>query len=165
MKVNIDEGTFNKAISQGKLELAEWFLENACPVNDTAYIQNFNIGILNWLNSKNIFISKQCLSNVIDRTGDAAVVQWFIDNGVVIDGSALISCIRNTRNELLWDLMKISKISLCVDAFRAAIMAENIDVLDFLKTNKCKTDETVTEIAMKYKKKLSLKWLVMNDMF
>jgi hypothetical protein len=165
MKVNIDEGTFNKAISEGKLELANWLLLNSCPYDLSVYVQNLNLQVLNWLKSKDIDIPKNCLSDVIDKSSDLAVISWFISNGVSVNHSALNSCIRNKKNELLFHLMEQSNLTLNYESFKTAILAENITVLDYLKTGSLTIDENITELAMKSKKKLSLKWLVLNNLF
>lgn len=162
MKVTIDASTFNKAIRQGKLELAEWLITNSCPVDSSVYIQNFDITILHWLKSKDIQIPKNCLSDVIDKTGDLDVIKWFQKNGAIINSNCLNSCIRNSRNTLFFEFLQKNKIP--DDAFKVAILSENIQILDFLK-EKIKIDEEIVEIAMKNKKKESLKWLVLNDLF
>lgn len=165
MKVIIDEAVFNKAIAEEKLELAEWLLENNCPCDDIAYVQNFNIQVLEWLQQKHIPMSKECLGYVIDKTDDLLTINWFIKNGATINQDSLQSCIRNNRNEIFWSLLKKTKISLNKDYFRTAIMSENIEVLNYLFQNEIKCDEEIVELAMKNKKKNSLKWLIKNDLF
>lgn len=165
MKVTIDEIVFNKAIKEGKLELAQWLLDQGCTVDDTAYIQNFNQSVLNWVYSKNIPMARTVLSNVISNTGDISVINWFITNGSLIDVNSLLSCISSNRNELFWELFKKKPITLGLDACKAAIIAENIEILEHLKIINAPFDESVTELAMKFKKKISLKWLVSNDLF
>jgi hypothetical protein len=165
MKITIDEIVFNKAIQQGKLEVAQWLLEQGCSVDSTAYVQNFNEIVLQWLYSKNIPMSKTVLSHVISNTGDISIINWFIKNGAIVDNSSLISAISNNRNELFWELFKKKNIILGVEACKAAVMAENIEILNHLKIINAPFEESVTEIAMKFKKKTSLKWLVSNDLF
>ena len=165
MKITIDEGIFNKAISLGKLELADWLLTQGCPTDELCYLQNFDTKILNWLNYRSMPVPKSCLSSVIDRTGDLPVINWFLEKGVLIDAPALLSCIKTGRNELFNFLSKKANVVVGIDGFNAAIMSENVTMLNYLKSIGCKTDETSVEIAMKFKKKESLKWLVMNDMF
>lgn len=163
MKVIIDEVVFNKAIAEEKLQLAEWLLENGCPCDDTSYVQNFDILILNWLKSKNIAMSKDCLSNVIDKKADINTINWFIDNGAIVNSDVLISCIRNNRNEILWNIKR--NIELSSMYYKPAIIAENIEVLDHLLNKNIQMDSSIPEIAMKYGKKASLKWLIKNDLF
>jgi hypothetical protein len=165
MKITIDESTFNKALSLGKLELADWLIDQGCPSDNLCYIQNFDIKVLEWLNIKNIIVPKSCLSDVIDKTGDMKVVTWFLEKGVLVDMGSLLACIRNERNDLFMILVKKTNLTLGVDAFKTAIMAENLVMLDYLKSINCKSDETLIEISMKYKKKNSLKWLVTNGFF
>lgn len=163
MKITIDETTFNKAIREGKLELAEWLLKNTCPVDPSVYVQNFDIGVLNWLKTMGVQIPVNCLSEVIDKTGDIDIIRWFETNGAVVNSNSLNSCIRNSRNLLFFEFLKKNKIP--EDAFKVAILSENIEILDFLKTKKVDMNDEVVEIAMKNKKKASLKWLVLNDIF
>jgi hypothetical protein len=165
MKVTIDESTFNKAISEGKLELANWLLLNSCPYDSSVYVQNLSLQVLNWLKSKDIDIPKNCLADVIDKSSDLTVINWFVSNGVFVNHSSLNSCIRNKKNELLFHLMGQSNLTLNYESFKTAILAENIEVLDYLKTGTLTVDENITELAMKNKKKLSLKWLVLNNLF
>lgn len=165
MKITVDEGTFNKAIFDGKLELANWLLLNTCPYDQSVYVQNFNIQVLNWLKSKDILVPKNCLSDVIDKTSDRNVINWFLSNGVNITKNSLNACIRNKRNELLTYLIAQSGLSLDIDSYKTAILSENIEILDILKTLGIEIDETIVELAMKSKKKISLKWLVLNDLF
>lgn len=165
MKITVDEGIFNKAIFDGKLELANWLLLNNCPYDQSVYVQNFNIQVLNWLKSKDILVPKGCLSDVIDKTSDQNVINWFLSNGVTINKASLNACIRNKRNELLTYLIAQSGSSLDIDSYKTAILSENIVILDILKSSGIEIDETIVELAMKMKKKISLKWLALNDLF
>jgi hypothetical protein len=165
MKITVDEGTFNKAIFDGKLELANWLLQNTCPYDQSVYVQNFNIQVLNWLKSKDILVPKNCLSSVIDKTSDQNVINWFLSNGVTIDKASLNACIRNSRNELLTYLITQSGLSLDIDSYKTAILSENIVVLDRIKVLGIEIDDTIVEIALKNKKKNSIKWLVLNNLF
>lgn len=164
MKITVDEGTFNKAITDSKLELANWLLLNTCPYDQSVYVQNFNIQVLNWLKSKDILVPKNCLSDVIDKTSDRNVINWFLSNGVNITKNSLNACIRNKRNELLTYLIAQSGLDLDIDSYKTAILSENIVVLDMHKNNGIPFDELLVELAMK-NKKLSIKWLVLNDFF
>lgn len=165
MKINIDEAVFNKVIQAGKLEVAEWLLHHSCPTDDTAYIQNFDLSILNWLKSKDIPMSTKCLSHVISKTSDDNTISWFIKNGAVVDDLAVMSSIQQKANLLFKKLIQEYKISLGAEAFKTAILAENLEILDYLNKKGCQYDESITELAMKHKKKESLKWLVLNDKF
>jgi hypothetical protein len=165
MKINVDEAVFNKAISHGKLEVAEWLLVNLCPSDDTAYIQNFDLVVLNWLKSKSIPMSPKCLSQVISKTGDEKTVTWFIKNGAIVDNLAIMATIQQKANVLFKKLIQEYKIPLALEAYKTAILSENIEILDYLNKKGCEYDESITELAMKFKKKESLKWLVLNDKF
>ena len=165
MKVIIDKNLFNKSIAETKLQLAEWLLDHNCPYDDTSYLQNFNLEILGWLKSKNIAMSKNCLSNVIDKTIDKVIIEWFIKNGAVINSESFHSCIRNSSNENLWDLLKRSKLNLTIDHLKTAILYENIEVLDYIYGKGIRPDETIIEVAMKNQKRISLKWLIKNNLF
>lgn len=165
MKVIIDKNIFNKSISEAKLQLADWLLENNCPCDDTCYLQNFNLEMLSWLKSKNIAMSKNCLGNVIDKTSNPLTIDWFIKNGAVINSEAIDSCIRNFSNEILWNLLKRTKLQLTLDHYKTAILSENTEVLDYIYSKGVKADETIVEIAMKAQKKVSLRWLIKNDLF
>lgn len=165
MKITVDEGTFNKAIFDSKLELANWLLINTCPYDQSVYVQNFNIRVLNWLKSKDIIVPKNCLSNVIDKTSDQNVINWFLSNGVDISKASLNACIRNGRNELLTYLIAQSGLILDIDSYKTAIISENIVILDILKSSGVEIDDTIVEIALKNKKKNSIKWLVLNNLF
>ncbi len=165
MKITVSEGTINKALADGKLELATWLLENNCPYDQSVYVQNFNIQVLNWLKLKDVQVPKNSLSDVIDKTSDLNVINWFLSNGVNITKNSLNACIRNKRNELLTYLIAQSGLSLDIDSYKTAILSENIEILDILKSSGVEIDETIVELAMKSKKKDSIKWLVLNDFF
>lgn len=165
MKIIIDETTFNKAIEKEKLQLAEWLLENNCPFNDTAYLQKFDIKILNWLKANHIPMTKDTLANVIDKTGDISIISWFMENGAEVNNNSLKSCIRNNKNQILWLLSKKIKMVLDSEYPKIAVLAENIEILDYLLQNGVKFTEEIHDIAMKNKKKQSIKWLINNNLF
>lgn len=164
-KISVDETTFNKAVMQGKLEVAEWLFEIGCPVNSTAYFQNMNIEVLYWLLQKNIIVDEGSLQYAIEKTSNLDILKWFIDQGVDVDCAAINSCMRNNKLELLDYLLLNYQVSLTSDNYCKAVVIENIGILDILKRHSCPFSEDVINIAMKHSKKLSLKWLLENGFF
>lgn len=163
MKITIDETVFNRAIFNGKLELAEWLLDRGCPTSDSAYIQNFDLGVLNWLKNSNISIPSSCLSQVIRKTKDTIIINWFLSNGSKIDKDSILSCIESGANFLFKNFTNVSKITPNTDDLKVAILFENIEILDYLNTLGLECDDEMVELAIKHKKKKSIKWLVLND--
>ena len=163
MKITIDEIVFNRAIYSGKLELAQWLLDNGCPTAESAYIQNLNLDVLKWLKQSNILMSPSCLSQVIRKTTDKDIIIWFLNNGAVVDKETIFSCIESGANSLFKNFIDSSKIKLTIEDFRVAVLSENIEILDYLKNSGCEYNEEIVELAMKHKKKKSIKWLVLND--
>jgi len=166
MKITVDESTINKAIKNGKLELAEWLILNNCPVDDTVYVQNLDIKVLEWLKSQGIQMSKKCLSNVLCMTTvEPKIVSWFIENGAIVDKNTVLSCISNHLSELFKRFVEQYNIPLTIEYFKEAVISENLTILDYLKEQNCPFDDSVVESAMKHCKKNSLKWLVINNKF
>ena len=163
MKVDITESTFNEAISKNKLELANWLLDQGCPTNSMCYLKATDVDTLSWLMTRGIVVNKGCLADVLNITGDLQIVDWFLSQNVVVNSEAINSCIKNNRGEIFKIFTRNNDVKLTVDNFKSAVIAEDTGVLDFLKSKRCSFDESVIETAMKYKKKNSLKWLVIND--
>jgi hypothetical protein len=163
MKINIDESTFNEAVSKGKLELCDWLFEKGCPNNSYCYISANDIKTLDWLYSKNIAFDKRCLADVINVCENENIINWFINKGAIVDSNVINSCIKRGRKNLFDAFITRHNISFSVDNFKAAVFCENREILDVLKKNKCPYDDSVAESAMKHKKKFSIRWLVMND--
>ena len=165
MKINIDEKMFNKSIASGSLEVANFLLENSCETSYLAYLQNFDIKILDWLYAKGIPLDKRCLHEVIGKCGDVTILTWFIDKGISVDDKCLNVCIKNKHYELFDLFVGGHKVELTVDNFKSAILSEDYKMLDYLKQQSCPYDESVLEVAIKYSKKFSIKWLVTNGFF
>lgn len=165
MKITVDELTFNKAIKNGKFELAEWLIEQNCPVNSTSYLQNLKIETLEWLFARNVPIDKNCMPSVIEITNSPEVIQWFVDRGANLDASTINSCIRTKDTSYVKWFLETYRVNLSPVNYEIAILSENIPVLNLLKNLKCPYDNAITEKALKYSKKKSIKWLVNNDMF
>jgi len=165
MKIIIDELTFNKAIKDKKFELAEWLLEQNCPVKPTVYLQNLELETLMWLSSKNIPIDKDSMHLVVEMTESQDIIQWFIENGVTIDANVVNSCIRTKDISYIQWFLQTYNVSLSPVNYEIAILAENIPVLDLLKALNCPYDFNITDKAIKYLKKKSIKWLVTNGLF
>lgn len=165
MKVTIDELTFNKAIKDRKFELAEWLIEQNCPVKSTSYLQNLKTDTLNWLYDKNIRIDSNIMSSVIEITSSSEIIQWFVEKGAKLDESAVNSCIRTKDTAYIKWFLETYNVKLSPMNYEIAILSENIPILDLLKTLNCPYDNVITEKALKNSKKKSIKWLVKNDMF
>lgn len=163
MKITIDETVFNRAIHSGKLELAQWLLDNGCPTTDSVYIQNFNLDVLNWLKQRNITVPSSCLSQVIRKTTQQNIINWFLNNGSIINKETILSCIEAGANSLFKDFTDSTKIKLTIDDYKVALLSENIEILDYLNELECDFNEEMVELAIKHKKKKSIKWLVLND--
>lgn len=163
MKITIDEIVFNRAIYSGKLELAQWLLDNGCPTADSVYTQNFNLIILNWLKESNITLPTSCLAQVIHKTKDHDIIKWFLENGAIIDKQTILSCIETGSNSLFKNFINISKIKSTEEDLKVAILSENIEILDYLNNLGHSCDDDMVELAIKHKKKKSIKWLVLND--
>ena len=164
-KITIDETTFNKCIRDGKLQVAEWLLSEGCPCNESAYIQSFDQPTLDWLKNKNIPIPKNCLQQVISKTRTESVINWFITNGATVDLNSILGCIESGNNTLFHTFVSRTRITLGIECYKTAILAENTEILDHLNSVDCLYEESVAELAMKHKKKKSLKWLVNNGKF
>lgn len=165
MKIFIDEKVFNQAIKEGKLELAEWLIEQNCPRDSSAYLQNMDITVLKWLYSKGVEIDRGCMYNVVKVCDDEETIKWFIDKGVAIDASAINACIKLKDISYVMDFLTKYDVKLNSTNYEIAIMTENIPVLNLLKQTNCPYDKNITEKALKYCKKRSVKWLVENDLF
>lgn len=165
MKITIDELTFNKAIKEKKFELAQWLLEQNCPVKPSVYLQNLELDTLKWLYDKNIFIDKDCLHLVVELTESCDIIQWFVNNGVVIDANVVNSCIRTKDISYINWFLNTYNVTLSSINYEIAILLENIPVLELLKSLNCPYDRYITEKALKYFKKKSIEWLVKNNMF
>lgn len=165
MKINIDEALFNKAILNRSLEVAKFLLDNACPVNYLAYLQVFDITILDWLIAKGVPSDKNCLHEVVNKTNDVDVIIWFIEKGTIVDNKCLNACINNQNYTLFSWFIETYNVKLSVDNFKSAVLLEDHTLLDYLKNHDCPFDETVVESAIKNTKKSSIKWLVMNGFF
>ncbi len=165
MKITVDELTFNKAIKDRKFELAEWLIEQNCPYKSTVYLQNLEIDTLNWLYDKHIPVDSNIMSSVIEITSSADIIQWFIEKGVKLDESVVNSCIRTKDITYIKWFLNTYNVKLSPVNYEIAIVSENIPVLNLLKTLNCPYDNSITEKALKYSKKKSIKWLVKNDMF
>ena len=163
MKVNIDEAIFNKAIKENKLELARWLIDSNCPIDKSCYIQRLQMDTLDWLKDNLISVPITSLWEVIENTDDSNIISWFIKNGCVIDKNALYSCVKK-KNALFYEFIK-KNITLDMEIYKVAIISENIEILEYLRKEYIHLlSEEVKDYAMKYKKKLSIKWLVMNDL-
>lgn len=165
MKINIDEKIFNKSILNEKLEVAQFLLDNSCPTNYLAYLQVFDITILDWLCARGIPFDKQCLHEVAAISGDAIILKWFIDKGAIVDNKCLNACIKGQNYDLFSWFVETYNVGLSVENFKSAILLEDDTLLDYLKKHKCPFDETVVETAIKNSKKYSIKWLVTNGFF
>lgn len=163
MKITIDETVFNRAIHSGKLELAQWLLDNGCPTSETAYVQNFNLDVLKWLKKNNILMSSSCLSQVIRKTTDQDIIIWFLNNGAVVNKETILSCVESGANTLFKNFIDTTNIKLNSEDYKVAIISENIEILDYLNKSGFVCDEEIVEYAIKHKKKKSIKWLVLND--
>jgi hypothetical protein len=164
MKVTIDEVVFNKAIYLGKLELAEWLLDNGCPTNESAYIQNFSPEVLNWLKKRDIPMMETCLSQVLRKTSDEDTVSWFMRNGCKITTNSILACIETKANKLFHKFIQMDNPILNIESYKVAILSENIEILNYLYESKVDIDDVISELAMKNKKKESIKWLVSKDL-
>ncbi len=165
MKITVDELTFNKAIKNKKFELAEWLIEQSCPVNSTCYLQNLETHALDWLYDKSIPIDKKCMSLVIEMTQSQDIIQWFVNKGATLDANTINSCIRTKDITYIKWFLETYNVKLSPVNYEIAVLSENIPVLNLLKKLKCPYDDSITEKALKYSKKKSIKWLVNNDMF
>lgn len=165
MKVTVDELTFNKAIKNKKIELAEWLIEQGCPVSSTCYLQNLDVDILDWLHDKNIPIDKKCMSSVIEITQSEDIIKWFINKGADLDENTINSCIRTKDISYVKWFLETYNVKLSPINYEISILSENIPILNLLKKLKCPYDNSITEKALKHSKKKSIKWLVNNDMF
>jgi hypothetical protein len=165
MKISIDEFTFNNAIKQKKFELAEWLIEQNCPIKSSVYFQNLELDTLRWLNERNIPLDKESMHTVIELTDSQEIIQWFIQNGVVIDSNVVNSCIRTKDvNYIKWFLHTYN-VTLNPINYEIAVFSENIPVLELLLELNCPYDESITHKALKNMKKRSIKWLVENGLF
>lgn len=156
MKVNIDEIVFNKAIKEKKFELAEWLLEQNCSVKSSVYLQNLELDTLWWLHTKNIPLDKDSMHLVIEMTQSQDIIQWFVDNGVVIDCNVVNSCIRMGDVSYIKWFLETYRVELSSINYEIAILAENLQVLDLLKALNCPYDSSITDKALKYLKKKAL---------
>lgn len=165
MKISIDEAIFNKAIRENKFELAKWLLDVHCPVDKSCYLQNPTIDVLNWLKLNSITPNSYILCEVLEICNDIDVINWFINNNCVVDNKAIQSCIKQNNNELFLSLLEKYNHSLDIEAYKSAIISENIYVLNYLKKNNITISEEIRDYAMKNKKKESIKWMVVNNLF
>jgi hypothetical protein len=163
MKITIDETTFNEAIANGHMEVAKWLMDKGCPVNPSCYILAKDIKTLNWINDAGVLLNKDCLADVVNTTSDKSIVSWFLKHGAEINSDAIDACILRGKKELFEMFTGSAKVILTVENFKAGVLSENYDILDYLKSKKCPYDESVAETAMKHKKKISIRWLVLND--
>jgi hypothetical protein len=165
MKISIDESVFNNAIKNKKFELAEWLIEQNCPVKSSVYFQNLELDTLKWLNDRNIPLDKNSMHAVIELTDSQEIIQWFIQNGVVIDSNVVNSCIRTKDvSYIKWFLYNYN-VKLDSINYEIAVLSENIPVLDLLYELKCPYDSSITYKALRNLKKKSIKWLVERGLF
>lgn len=165
MKISIDETTFNNAIKQKKFELAEWLMEQNCSIDSSVYFQNLELDTLRWLRNKNIPIDEKSMHTVIELTDSQEILQWFIQNGVVLDCNVVNSCIRTKDVTYIKWFLSTYNVILNPINYEIAIFSENIPVLELLLELNCPYDESVTTRALKSMKKKSIKWLVENGLF
>lgn len=165
MKIHIDEKSFNKAISENKFELAQFLLDNSCPIDTSCYFQDLRIETLEWLKSRGIPLNKHCLKELIIKTDELDIIEWFVDNGVIPDNDCLNSCIDLRNDKLFLWIVEKYNLELSTDNFISAIKTENTSILEYLKSKKCPYDERLVEAAIKYSKRESIKWLVNNGFF
>jgi hypothetical protein len=164
MKIFIDEKVFNQAIKRNKLELAEWLLEQNCPHDSSCYFQNFDIKVLDWLKFKGVPVNTVSMSIVVKNCDSEEVIRWFISNGVEINTETINTCIKLKDVSFVLDFIQKYNVKLSSENYEIAILTENIPVLNLLKQSNCPFDEKLVEIALKYCKKKSVKWLVQNDL-
>lgn len=162
MKLTIDENTFNEAVENKQLQVASWLIDKGCPINHACYVLANDLETLEWLHKQGIQFKKGCLADIINVTDRIDIIQWFLSHGATVDSGSVDACILRGKKEL-FEMLITSGTSFTVENFRAGVMSENTDILDFLKSKGCAYDDSVAEAAMKYKKKASIRWLVLNN--
>lgn len=165
MKIFIDESHFNRAIKDGKFQLADWLISQNCPISSSVYFQNLEIDSLNWLYSRSIKLEQSVMKNVIESTNREDVIDWFITRGLEVDWECINSCIRTGDASYTKKFLFKFREKLKSENYQIALLAENVEILDILKELDCPFEIYLIEKVLKYRKRVSIKWLVNNGLF